>query len=260
MKCWNIKVSNFKIMRSIGIALLVLVFTGAADGFLYGQAGRGRGRLKGIITNKDGQYIENARIQIVWHKNQEFKRETVTNKKGRFTFNGLSGGNWQIFVIADGYAQVQKMASIKQVADNPTVKITLKKQMAAVKQEIMKDDGSSILDKGKQLFAQAKYEEAQEAFEKFLQKQPNVYQTYLLLGNCYKEKAEYKEARAQYDKALENAPKDGSDTEFTAQVQAGIGDIYMRQNDLKTAQEYFQKSLDLNPKDHILAYNVGEIF
>ncbi len=250
MKC-------FKVLRLLALVVLILAFAGISD-YIYGQAGRGVGRMRGIVIDEDGKHVANASVQIVWHQNQDIKKETRTNKKGRFAFSGLAGGNWQIFITAEGYRDKQQMAAIQQVPNNPAIKIVMKKPSVkvAVKKKSKSDTG--LIEKGKQLFAEAKYNEAQEAFEKFLAKNPGYYQTYLLIGNCHKEKGEYDQALANYKKA--NSEQDGTDTKLMAQVHAAAGDLYIRKNDLKTAQEYFKKSLELDPKDEILAYNVGEIF
>jgi tetratricopeptide (TPR) repeat protein len=173
----------------------------------------------------------------------------------------LGFGNWEIFVEAKGYKPAQKMALVSELSVNPTVKIVMKKSVqAAVKKKLEKS--VSLVDKANQLFAEAKFAEAQELYEQFLEKQPKFYQTHLYIGNCHKEKGEYDQAMAQYRKALEKAPADGDpkDIREKAKIQAAIGDLYIRKNDLKAAQEYFKKSLDLSPEDEILAYNVGEIF
>jgi tetratricopeptide (TPR) repeat protein len=238
--------------------VLLLGVSGAAG--LFGQAGRGIGRLKGSVKDVDGKFIAGAQVEIVWHSDQKIKRKTKTNKKGRYSFNALAGGNWQVFVKAEGYAEGQKMAAIQQVQDNPPVNIILRRPSQAVQKKKKLDSSTKLVEAGKLLFAEAKFDEALEKFQEFLGKAPEFYQTHLLIGNCYKEKSEFDKAMAEYKTALEKAPTDGTDKNVLAQVQSAIGDLYIRQNDLKTAQEYFKKSLELDPSNEILAYNVGEIF
>jgi tetratricopeptide (TPR) repeat protein len=248
-----------KAIRYIFVIILVILFAGASD-YLFGQAGRGRGRLRGLVMDPDGKAVADANVEIVWHKDKKQKRTAKTNDKGRFAISGLAGGNWQIFVSADGYKQVQVMAAIQQVPDNPIVNIRLKRpRPEEVKVDALSQD-NSLIGQGKKLFSEARYDEAQSKFEEFLVKQPDFYQTHLLIGDCNKEKGEFDQALSQYKKALEKAPTDGTDIQVIAKVNSSIGDLYIRKNDLKTAQEYFKKSLELDPKDEILAYNVGEIF
>lgn len=253
----------YKAMKLLVIAALVLAFMVVPE--LQAQAGRGKGRLKGIVIDEEGNHVADANVEIIWHrskrKDKDVKRQTKTNDKGRFIFMNLGYGNWEIFVEARGYKPAQKMALVSEIANNPTVKIVMKKSaQVAAKKKL--EAGVSLIDKANQLFAEAKFAEARELYEKFLEEQPDFYQTHLYIGNCHKEKGEYDQAMAQYRKALEKAPAGGgpNDIHEKAKIQAAIGDLYIRKNDLKTAQEYFQKSLDLNPEDEILAYNVGEIF
>ena len=248
----------YKAMRMLLIIVLVLGCGGAAD--LFAQAGRGLGRMRGTVKDEDGKFIAGVVVEIVWHKDQKIKRKTKTTKKGRFSFAGLAGGNWQVFVKVEGYLEGQQMAAIQQVSVNPPVNIILKRPTAEAIQKKNLDSSTKLVDQGKALFDEAKFDEALEKFEEFLAKEPEFYQTHLLIGNCYKEKNEFDKAMNSYKIALEKAPTDGTDKDVIAQVQAAIGDLYIRKNDLKTAQDYFRKSLELNPKDEILAYNVGEIF
>lgn len=241
------------------VILLVMAFAGISD-YAYAQAGRGKGRLRGHVKDTEGNNVANAEVEIIFHLDKNVKHKTKTKKNGRFAFGGLSGGNWQIFVVAEGYREAQTMASIQQVSDNPVAKIILRKPSAEVVAKKQLSGDSGLIGQGKALFEEAKYDEALEKFEKFLAKQPGFFQTYLLIGNCYKEKGEHDVALEKYKTALEKMPADEPDIKLSAKVNSAIGDLYIRKNDLKTAQEYFKKSLALDPKDEILAYNVGEIF
>jgi len=251
MKC-------YKAMKLVLTAAIILAFMVSG---LYAQAGRGKGRLKGIVIDEQGNHVVGAKVEIVWHLDKGVKRQGKTDDSGRFVFMNLGSGNWQVFVEAGGYKPAQKMANVMQLTNNPVVKIVMKKSVQVeVKKKL--EESVSLIDKADQLFAEAKFDEAQALYEQFLEKQPDFYQTHLYIGNCHKEKGEYDQAMVQYKKALEKAPADGEprDIQEKAKIQAAIGDLYIRKNDLKAAQAYFQKSLDLSPKDEILAYNVGEIF
>lgn len=232
-------------------------------GFLYGQEGRGRGLMRGIVTDEDGQNIANASVQVFWHQNKNVVFNIKTNDKGKFSVNGLAGGNWEIFVSAEGYLDAQKMSSIQQVPDNPVINIIMKKKTAENTTKIVQnnlDKNASLIDQGKQLFNEGKFDEALDIFQQFSEKQPEFYQTHMLIGNCYKETGELEQALSAYQKALSLAPADNTDKTFMSQIEAAIGDLYIRKNDLKTAQDHFKKSLEYSPTDEILAYNVGEIF
>lgn len=248
----------YKAMRVLLVVVLVLAFAGTAD--LLAQAGRGVGRMRGTVKDEDGNFLAGASVEIIWHKDQKIKRKSKTDKKGRFSFAGLAGGNWQVFVKHEGYREGQQMAVIQQVSVNPPVNVILRKPSAEVVEKKKLDKATKLVDEGKALFAQAKFDEALEKFKEFLEKEPDFYQTHLLIGNCYKEKSEFDKAMTEYKAALEKAPTDGTDKNIIAQVQSAIGDLYIRKNDLASAQDYFRKSLDLDPTNEILAYNVGEIF
>ena len=243
--------------------ILTLGFTAVT---LHAQTVLGRGRLKGVVMNEEGEYVVNALVKIVWQEDQRVKHETRTNKKGKFFFKLLGSGNWDIFINADGYRYTKAQTKVRQLTEKPAFKIVIKKAKSTdLINDIMKGELKEIFsqaDNAYQLFVGAEYDKALELFEQLLAKQPQFYQIHYFIGNCYKEKGELDRAMAEYEKILEktSGSTGKNDQRLIAQAQAAIGDIYIDKNDLKTAREYFKKSLELYPKNQILAYNLGEIF
>ncbi|HEX7503569.1 MAG TPA: tetratricopeptide repeat protein [Acidobacteriota bacterium] len=223
----------------------------------FAQAGRGKGRLTGLVLNEKGDPIAKAAVKLEYEKGG-LKEETVSNAKGEWSFISLGTGNVMLSASAEGFLDGVAQAYVQQLEKNPPVKIVLrddKERKARVKDEASMEE----LERGNQLYNERKFDEALEIFNKFAAINPNVYQIYFNIGDVYREKGEFDKANEQYAIAQAKA-KEKADIVMQAKALAAFGEVYLRQEKFKEAQEYFTQSIALNPKDEILAYNVAEIF
>jgi tetratricopeptide (TPR) repeat protein len=242
---------------------IVLIWIGTVTaGLGLAQAGRGIGRIGGIVVDLEGKPIEGVKVQIVFSQNENLKFEGVTNKKGEWSFLGLGTGNWHMTAFLAGYDPVTQTLYVSQLQVNPKVTVKMKKAERAGGGGIVQDEASfAFLEKGNQLFREGKYDEAIAQYQQFIEKNPQAYQVQISIGDCYREKGDFDKAKEIYEKIIELSQADTVlGKEMAAKAQAGIGNIYVKQNKLTEAQEYFKKSIDSSPKDEILAYNVGEIY
>jgi tetratricopeptide (TPR) repeat protein len=242
-------------MKNKILAILFCVFLLAAS--LCAQAGQGRGRMSGTVTDQAGKPVANAAVSLEF-ENAGKKFETTTNDKGVWAMIGLGTGRANMMVVADGYLPATQQVTVSQLNRNPQVNFVL--QIDLEKKARLKDEAAAgLLDQGNNLYNERKYQEALVIFNQFSAENPTIYHILLNIGDCYREMQDYKNAVAQYEAAIEKA-KAAEDLIVQAKAQASIGETYLRQNDFKNSQEYFKKSLELNPKDEILAYNVAEIY
>ena len=246
-------VNGKTIMKTGMLALLVFVLALAAPA----QAGRGKGRLTGVVVDEKDAPIPSAQIRLEFEKGG-LKEETACNDKGEWGFIGLGTGNCRVTASAEGFLDSFKVVYIQQLEKNPAVRLVLsedKEKKAKVKDEASLQE----LESGNQLFQERKFDEALSVYRKFATENPNVYQIYFNIGDVFREKEEFDKAIEQYNIALAKS-KDKSDVVMQAKALASCGEVSIRQNKFKEAQEYFTRSIALNPKDEILAYNVAEIF
>jgi len=221
------------------------------------QAGRGKGRLTGTVVNEMGGPVANAVVKLEFERGG-IKDETKTNAKGEWGFIGLGTGNVTLFASADGFLDTTAVARVSQLELNPPVKMVLREDKE--KKARIKDEASlSELEKGNQLYAERRFDEALEFFQKFAEINPTVYQIYFNIGDVYREQGEFEKANEQYLIAQAKA-KEKADVVMQAKALAALGEVCLRQEKLKEAQDFFSQSIALNPKDEILAYNVAEIF
>jgi pentatricopeptide repeat protein len=246
------------LMKNLGVILILCL---ATFGLAYSQAGRGVGRIGGVVVDTDDKPIEGAKVTIIFSQDENLKYETITNKKGEWSFLGLGTGNWNMTASVKGFLPVSKPLYVSQLSVNPKVTVRLQKTSTGVGGIIEDETTFAFLEKANQLFKEKKYDEAIASYQQFLEKNPAAYQVSLSIADCYQEKGEIEKAMEIYNKMIEQAKTDQTrGKEMTAKAQAGIGNCYLKQNKLQEAQDFFKQSVDNSPNDEILAYNVGEIY
>lgn len=240
---------------------LIILISFLSVTYTIAQAGRGRGRMNGEVTDEEGNPIVSANVVITLLPNEKIKRETTTNKKGKWAIIGLGTGDWRVTASAEDHLPASQIIYVSQVERTPKITLALKKIKPSEKPLIEDETSLELLEKANQLYDAAQYDEAISLYEEFLKKNPKVYQVHLGLGDCYREKGEFERAVEEYNRVVEQAKNDERmGKEMTAKALAGIGNCYLRKEDLETAQNFFQQSIEISPENEILAYNVGEIY
>lgn len=241
--------------KILAMLVCMLVVSVAA----YAQAGRGKARLNGTVTNEKGEPVVTAAIKIEFEKGGLVDNTTV-NKKGEFGFMGLGTGQVMVTASADGYLDTTVTIRVEQLRDGARNFVALVLKEDKEKKMRLKDAAAlEELEKGNTLFSERKFDEALVIFQDFAAKNPNVYQIYFNIGDVYREKGEFDKANEQYLIA-QGMAKEKADVVMQAKSFASLGEVCLRQEKFKEAGDYFTQSIALNPKDEILAYNVAEIF
>lgn len=227
----------------------------------FSQAGRGTGRIGGVVVDENGNPVSGAKIIIYFQGKEEISREAKSDKKGRWSIMGLGSGDWRVTVSAEGYIQMYTDINVSQIKINPTMTLTLQKVKASEGSIIEDESTLALLDQASQLFDEGKYVKAIDLCQQFLEKNPQAYQAHMNIGDCYKEMGELEKSIAEYTLVLEKSQEDMlSGKKITAKALASIGDIHLKKGDLEKAQGYFRQSIEVAPEDEILTYNVGEIY
>ncbi|NPV82083.1 MAG: tetratricopeptide repeat protein [Candidatus Aminicenantes bacterium] len=226
------------------------------------QAGRGVGRLGGVVLDNNDKPVVGARLVLTYVQDAGggLKLEATTNKKGEWSFIGLGSGRWSLMVSAEGFAPATQEVTVSQLEKNPRITIKLQKASGGV--SIIQDQASlELLDQGNEFFKEGKYDTALAMFEQFYEKNPSAYQILLNIGDCYREKGEMDKAMEYYNQVMEKARTDmAMGVSMTAKALAAIGLLYLKQDNLEEATRYFKQSVDTAPQDEVVAFNVGEVF
>ncbi len=244
--------------KSYQRAFIWIIITFLLAGCAWAQAGRGKGRLSGLVMDESQNGIPSAKIVCELIENMEVKKEATSSKKGEWAVLGLGTGMWRVTVSKDGYIPSFTEVYVRQLQRNPRVTLTLKKiegEGTVVKASL------NMLEQANVLFKEQKYDEAISLMQQFLEQNPEAYQAYASIGDCYREKGDTDQALENYRKVLELAKEDKAmGKEMAARALAGIGECYLKIQDFEKAQSYFEQSIEVYPENEILAYNVGEIY
>ncbi|MGQ9618205.1 MAG: tetratricopeptide repeat protein [Candidatus Aminicenantia bacterium] len=247
-------------MRAFRKAVIFLTITFLSFSVLFSQAGRGTARISGTVKDENKNPVVGAKVVMEHQEEKGVTRDAVTDKKGKWSIIGLGSGLWKVSIVAEGYEPFEQIIFVSQLERNPSIDAVLKK---AKHPETVSEEGIEFLEQGNALFSEGKYDEAIDAYKKFLEKNPANFQVRYNIGNCYKEKGEYDKAIEEYNIVIKNIKEKKQELkgdELASKAFTGIGEAYFKKGDFQNARESFMKSLEIFPKDEVLAYNVGEIY
>jgi len=127
--------------------ILVISFLLIADG-VQAQSGaaRGRGRIRGIVTDTQGNPLESVLVRFTSNRLQT-SFELRTNNKGEWVAAGIAGGQWNIDFIKDGFMQKNISTSVSTVVYNKPIELSLEKTDAGQP----KVKGSELVQEGNKL-------------------------------------------------------------------------------------------------------------
>jgi len=261
-------------MRNRIIQLTVVCMLFFIPVFLaFGQGGRGQGRLTGNVTDRAGNPIASAKIQLTLaesanpfgytslrkvEKRDSGYFETTTDKKGRWSYNGLATGIWRITASAKGYFSAWRECSVFQLQQNTNVPLQLEKIPELPTEEDLPDP--ALLDKANDFFYLRQYDQAILYYQAYLVKDPKAVMVMLTIGDCYQEKGDLVKAIEEFQKVVDKTSKDPLDKIILARALARIGECHYKKGDLDQAQEFFRRSLEKDPEDELIAYNLAEIY
>ncbi len=221
------------------VVCLILSFTALAQDY------KGKGRVKGLVTDEQGNPLEGVKVKLFSVRaSQEFTVET--DKHGVWHGNWIRNGAWNVDFEKLGYAPKKISMQISEFGKNPDVEVALKK----VEGLIISKELEEQLIKGNELFSQESYDEARAVFTKMLEENPDAYVINQNIGNCYFQEEKYEQALEYYRKVLE---KDNEDTN----VLLSIGNCFANMGENETALEWYGKIEFEKIDDPTVLYNIG---
>ncbi len=229
-------------MKKISCLLLIcliLSFTALAQDY------KGKGRVKGLVTDEQGNPLEGVKVKLFSVKaSQEFTVET--DKHGVWHGNWIRNGAWNVDFEKLGYAPKKISMQISEFKKNPDIEVALKK----VEGLIISKELEVELIKGNELFDQESYDEARAVFERMLEENPDAYVVNQNIGNCYFQEEKYEQAVEYYKRVLE---KDDDNTS----VLLGIGNSFANMGENENAMEWYGKIEFDKIDDSTVLYNIG---
>ncbi len=229
-------------MKKALVASLILLLSA---GFATAQSYRGQGRLKGKVTDEAGKPLEGVKVKLFSLRgNSGF--DVTTNAQGEWSANYIRGGGYDVDFEKVGYEPKRISVTIPEQANNPPVEVKLKKMEGL----LITDELKAALTAGNKLFDEKKYEEAAQAYEAIIAKNPDAFIIYKNVGNCWFELQQYDKAEAAYRKVLEKSPTDPD-------ILLLIGNCYANRGDADKAMEWYGKIEFEKINDPTVLFNIG---
>ena len=119
--------------------------------------------------------------------------------------------------------------------------------------KVLEREARKDVREGNELYNQLKFEEAEVAYKKALDKNPNYAKASYNLGNAIYQKNKNKEAIFQYDLAEKIAP----DKMSKAEIFHNEGNAFMKEKQYDKAVQAYKNSLRNNAKDDETRYNLA---
>lgn len=252
--------------RSFVLGLSLCLMAASA----FGQAGHGTGRLVGIVVDENEVPIPMAKVVITLLEYQAMRGrlplmpkvkvrdsavfETTTDARGRWVFNGLSGGKWEIRVWRAGYVAMNSMRDVIPSSNNREVKLWLER----VKEGFYSQDPAA-LEQANESFRQGDFEKARAEYTAYLAKEPGAVWVMMIIGDCWKQTGDGLKALEAYQEvvALTSGDPDRKDALSTA--LAKIGECYLDQGDRERALDFLSRSAKVSPDNGTVQAWLGDL-
>jgi tetratricopeptide (TPR) repeat protein len=141
---------------------------------VWGQSWAGRGRLQGQIKDESGKPIEGARITLrngsdAVDPKKDGPAPITTDKNGKWSILGLTGGSWGILIEKPGYMPSEGRVQVNEFAVAQPINITLKVPPKEVIQKAQEESAAgqakAAIERANGLLAAGKYADARASYE-----------------------------------------------------------------------------------------------
>lgn len=106
----------------LGLLLLSTLVATAASA----QDWKGRGRVQGLVSDENGEPIDGATVTLRRGGADGAGPEPLTtNKKGRWSYLGLTGGPWNVTIEYPGYAVSEGTMPVSEIGANELLRTSL---------------------------------------------------------------------------------------------------------------------------------------
>jgi len=235
-------------MKRTLTAAIALAIAIAIPLTLWAQAG-GNGRLRGRVTDRNGDPVQGVRITAENNQTGHLVR-ALTNPSGEYTLRRLGDGIYRIDFTKDGYSPLEISRQIRSTFTNPDLNVTIESLEPATEEPSF---GIEAYNRGVELLRGGSFEEALPLFLGFLQENPSMYQVWLNVGICYGGLERYEEALESFNRVLETEP-DNTNAIFL------IANTCLNMQDTVSAERYYEMLVERVADDPEHWYTLGELY
>jgi tetratricopeptide (TPR) repeat protein len=261
--------------------------------FMAAPASAQTGAVKGKVVDGQGTPIDGAKITIQSVESAARKHETKTNKKGEFFQIGLTPGNYKVsaekdklfqsydirvrlgdpiavnFVLVPGAGPAnseeatKKAAALRAAFDEAVALNTAGKSEEAIAKfnEVITgapNCASCWANIGSIHLKANKYTEAEEAYKKALEVDPNLTAAYTGLMNVYNAQRKFDEAEKMAAEAAKRSAESGGGGNPDALYNQGV--VQWNANKFTEAQAAFEGAIKADPTYAEAHFMLGKVF
>lgn len=250
----------------IAVGALLLISTAGVA-----QDWKGRARVTGSVTDMDGNPIPTATVTLQLNGEEGRGPEPIqVNKKGKWSFLGLTGGPWTVIIEAPGYDVSEGVMPVSQAAANKPLLKSLKKAgttvaagadpaaaaaaAAAAEASSKLSEAGSLIDAGDLAGGRAVLAEIVGTLDTTRQAP-----IYLAIAQTYLQEENVADAIATMQKGLEIDPNHGETLSLISTILINEG----RADEAQVYMDRMPEGMKIDPtallNQGIEKYNAGDI-
>lgn len=215
---------------------------------------RGTGRLQGIVTDKaTGKPIAGATVTVTPSSEKTVPIVAKTDQRGRWSALGLTNGNWNIDITADGYETTRGSAAVSELQMAPPIKTAMAPAAvveeqpvveAPVESPLIPKEAADLITEGQDLLKIKAGDVVTRTEATGAGASASVSHT--VTDADVKENA--KRAVANFEKAFPLIPEDKPETgEIRSQLMDVMAQAYYRAGDLPKAISMLERLITVDP-------------
>lgn len=212
-------------------------------------AAKGKGRVKGTVTDTQGKPIEGATVRFISDRlGTSF--EVKTDAKGGWVVSGVAGGPWNIDFIKDGYKERRISTSMSELSYNHPIDIQMEQKVAVQAPPKEKTPGLDLVEEGNSLRDAKDFPGAIAKYEAALQANPALFAVYGDIARIYADQGDTDKAVEAFNKFLEKDPTN-------AEAKIELANLLLSKQKVDDAKKVLE-GLDLSKiTNPYTIYNLG---
>jgi tetratricopeptide (TPR) repeat protein len=168
------------------------------------QDWKGNGRVEGKVLDVDGKPIVAATVKLDL-PSRGGGTTVATDKKGRWAILGIAAGQWNVDIVADGYAPKRGTFNL------PSENARLAPMVTKLEKAGPPPPDPALMEavkKGDEAYKAGRYAEARAEYEKVLALKPELGPTlHELIARCYSQEGEYAKAVEHIEHVITAQPE-----------------------------------------------------
>lgn len=235
-------------IQHVTLALALSVSVGAVA-----QDWRGRGSLRGQVTDDAGQPLADIEIGARLEAEGETHFTVTTNERGRFTISRVRAGSWVLHIEHPGFEPLQQGVNAAATRSQDPVNVVLtrlpERALAAVE-----------VDAANEAFLAGDWERARTSYESALEKLPEADRSPVLLGiaRTHLNQQNAESAQQVLERALELDPTNVEAARLLASALSAEGEVAATQ-ELLSRFESIEPDFNTLVGIGVSSYNSGDI-